>query len=269
MAKRSSNQERSQERTCLVVPRDEAYNRVLLQIEKANTVPNASVNENEEARRWYEFTAELLRRLFSTDELSDEFTGKGFISCDGDDITTGSYLKKLKSIYDRLELYPEDVSVARKCTSDDQVATIKKLIDKFHAVARQLKQRYMKRPTLEVTDEYDVQDLLHALLKINFDDIRSEEWTPSYAGGSSRMDFLLKAEKIVIEVKKTRSKLGIKEIGDQLAIDILRYRVHPDCKTLLCFVYDPEEQISNPKGLEQDLSQSVGEIQVRVYVAQR
>ena len=83
MAKRSSNQERSQTRTCLVVLRDEAVKRVLQQIEKANTVPNASVNENEEARRWYEFTAELLRQLFSTDELSDEFTGKSSFSFGG------------------------------------------------------------------------------------------------------------------------------------------------------------------------------------------
>jgi len=81
--------------------------------------------------------------------------------------------------------------------------------------------------------------------------------------------FLLKAEKVVIEVKKTRPKLGTKEVGDQLAIDILKYRGHPDCKTLVCFIYDPEERIPNPKGLEQDLSQLVGDMQVRVYVTQR
>ena len=40
-------------------------------------------------------------------------------------------------------------------------------------------------------DEYDVQDLFHALLTIYFEDIRKEEWSPSYAGGASRMDFLL------------------------------------------------------------------------------
>jgi hypothetical protein len=268
MVKRNSNKKGSQERTCLVVPREEALKRVLEQIEKARTVPNASVNENEEARLWYEFTAELLRQLFSTDELSDEFTGKSSFSLGGD-ITTGSYLKKLKSIYERIEMYPEDGSITRKCVSNDPVMAIKQLIDKFHTVTRQLRLRYDNRPTLDITDEYDVQDLLHALLRIHFDDIRHEEWTPSYAGGSSRMDFLLKAEKVVVEVKKTRAKLGTKEVGDQLAIDILRYRAHPDCKTLICFVYDPEERIPNPKGLEKDLSHSLGGMQVRVYVTQR
>ena len=107
------------------------------------------------------------------------------------------------------------------------------------------------------------------MLRIFFDDIRPEEWTPSYAGGSSRMDFLLKPEKIVVEVKKTRPKLGAKEVGEQLATDILRYRSHPACRTLICFVYDPEERIANPRGLEQDLNQLIGELQVRVFVVQK
>ncbi len=56
--------------------------------------------------------------------------------------------------------------------------------------------------------------LLHALLLLYFDDIRAEAWTPSYAGKSARMDFLLKNEGVVIEVKKTRLGLTDKELGD-------------------------------------------------------
>src|SRR2546425_4837451 len=77
------------------------------------------------------------------------------------------------------------------------------LCTRFHLIVRQLRSRHDNRATLDVNDEYDVQDLMHALLHLNFNDIRAEEWTPSYAGGSSRMDFLLKQEKIVIEAKKT------------------------------------------------------------------
>lgn len=46
-----------------------------------------------------------------------------------------------------------------------------------------------------MNDEYDVQDIIHALLKIEFDDIRPEEWGTSYAGSNSRMDFYLKMSK--------------------------------------------------------------------------
>ena len=96
-----------------------------------------------------------------------------------------------------------------------------------------------------ITDEYDVQDLLYALLRLDFDDIRAEDWTPSYAGGSARMDFLLKKEQVVIEVKKTREKLADREIGEQLMIDIAKYKAHPDCRTLISFIYDGLSPLSN------------------------
>lgn len=124
----------------------------------------------------------------------------------------------------------------------------------FYKVARQLRCRYDNRETLTIEDEYDVQDLLHALLLLYFDDVRAEEWTPSYAGKSARMDFLLKNESVVIEVKKTRLGLTDKELGDQLIIDVDRYKVHPDCKRLICFIYDAEGRIGNPKGLMADLN---------------
>lgn len=105
---------------------------------------------------------------------------------------------------------------------DDKLSNLISIISRFHTVARQLRDRHSNRPTLEINDEYDVQDLFHALLKIHFNDIRSEEVAPSYAGGSSRMDFLLKDEKLVVELKKTSQSLGAKEIGGQLLVDIQR-----------------------------------------------
>jgi hypothetical protein len=77
---------------------------------------------------------------------------------------------------------------ARGAKDPDIVVTI---AERFHSVVRQLRERREGRAMLEVTDEYDVQDLFHALLMIHFDDVRKEEWVPSYAGGASRMDFLL------------------------------------------------------------------------------
>jgi hypothetical protein len=143
------------------------------------------------------------------------------------------------------------------------------LCSRFHTVTRQLRERHSNRPTLDVTDEYDVQDLLHALLRIFFDDVRPEAWTPNYAGKSSRMDFLLPAEQLVIEAKKTRPGLAAKEIGTQLIDDISRYRQHPQCKRLICFVYDPDGRVANPRGLERDLSRNEAGLEVQVLVVPR
>lgn len=150
--------------------------------------------------------------------------------------------------------------------SYDANVVLFQLIDRFHLVVRQLRDRYNGRDTLDVEDEYDVQDLLHALLQLYYDDIRPEEWTPSSAGTSSRQDFLLKNEKIVIETKKTRKGLGNKELADELIIDIARYATHPDCNSLICFVYDPESRIKNPRGFENDLSKHADGLDVTVYI---
>ncbi len=148
----------------------------------------------------------------------------------------------------------------------DKDLLLSNLFDKFHSVVKQLRNRYSRRNTLDINDEYDVQYLLHALLKLYFSDIRAEEWTPSYAGGSSRMDFLLKEEKIVIEVKKTRKGLSDKELGKQLIEDKEKYKSHPDCNKLICFTYDPEGRIINPKGIQNDLNNQEVEFEIEIII---
>ncbi|MBD2345602.1 hypothetical protein H6G18_15795 [Anabaena subtropica FACHB-260] len=166
-----------------------------------------------------------------------------------------NYALSLDEVYPYL--YKKD---AQETLSEQAVNRLVVICRRFHLVARQLERRRLDnskaRETLKIKDEYDVQDLLNSLLKVDFDDVRSEEWTPSYAGSSSRVDFLLKAEKIVIEVKKTRETLTDKKIGEELAIDIIRYNNHPDCKYLFCFIYDPDGYLNNPNGLVNDLKNS-------------
>ncbi len=140
------------------------------------------------------------------------------------------------------------------------------IFERFHIVARQLLRRHSNRNTLKINDEYDVQDLLYALLRLHFDDVRPEEWTPSYAGAANRMDFLLKDEEFAIEVKMTREGLKDKELGDQLIIDIAKYQSHANCKCLYCFVYDPDSIIRNPRGLEKDLKKLGKDFPVNVFI---
>jgi hypothetical protein len=143
---------------------------------------------------------------------------------------------------------------------------IENLFLKFHSVAVEIARRHANRNTLRIKDEYDVQDLLHGLLRIHFEDIQDEEWTPSYAGGCCRIDFLLRNENIAIETKMTSKKLGHKKIREQLIIDKAHYRTHPLCKTLYCLVYDPHDKIKNPRGFEKDLSDKANSFETKVFV---
>jgi hypothetical protein len=106
---------------------------------------------------------------------------------------------------------------------------------------------------LSFRSEYDLQDLLHALLRPWVADIRPEEFTPSYAGSSTRMDFLLPTHELVIELKLVRDHAHARQIGKELIVDIEHYAVHPGCKHLWCVIYDPDRLISNVAGLVGDL----------------
>lgn len=123
---------------------------------------------------------------------------------------------------------------------------------------------------LSFSTEYDVQDLLHALLRPWVADIRPEEFTPSYAGSSTRMDFLLPRHRVVLELKSVRDRNHAKKIGDELIVDIDHYQRHPDCDHLWCVVFDQDHLLPNAEGLKTDLegqrSTKDGRVDVRVRV---
>ncbi len=150
---------------------------------------------------------------------------------------------------------------------DNAIGVVKRLLEQFPVVAKQLSYRHQGRGTLTIIDEYDVQDLLHALLKIQFNDVRPEDPCPNKAGASSRVDFVLKKEQIIIEAKMSSQRLTDKELGEQFSIDIQRYQSHPDCKSLIFFVYNPQLYIKNPSALVNDFSWCHDKLNVLVIVA--
>ena len=156
----------------------------------------------------------------------------------------------------------DETSSRASLDADGEICSI---LDRFPAVARALRARPHGRDPLAVNDEYDVQYLLGALLAVKFQDVRPEEWTPSYAGRASRIDFLLKGERIVVETKFARPGHADREVADELIIDKERYRAHSDCGALICFVYDPAHALRNPVALERDLAQDSPQ-RVRVVI---
>ena len=144
---------------------------------------------------------------------------------------------------------------------------VRKICLRLHAVARQLRLRKDSRPTVEVEDDYDLQDLLRALLKMEFDEVGTDEWTPPYAGSITRTTLLLNREQIAIVAKKTRPGMTTKEIAEQVAADSAFYSARNKCTTLFCFVYDPEGRIGSPNRLETDLTSVSDRYNVEVLVA--
>ena len=162
--------------------------------------------------KWYRDTSVTIERIFgeNTRHIKD-FTGIIYIltafSTNTPDYKfdhafhsgLDSARSVLESMIEELDTFGTD---AEPIPGLDPSRFVRDICDRFHLIVRQLRDRYAGRNTLEMEDEYDVQDLLHALLHLYFDDIRAEEWTPSYAAGNSRIDFLLKNERIIVETKE-------------------------------------------------------------------
>ncbi len=286
----------------LIVRRSEARQKLEDHIEKGRGIVNRPINSQEEmdqtnadAEKWRDYVIRLLPTFFDTMSVAEDYknkTQRTSISLRELHFTEerdifkqrmSQRIRELESILESLELYAESPAQqnashdTNDASKDPQVNALEKIeltAKRFHTVARQLLQRHrdhnIPRETLKVNDEYDAQDLFHGLLRLFFDDVRNEEWTPSYAGTASRIDFLLKQEQVLVEIKMTRQGLTkAKDVSDQLIIDSERYRVHPDCKMLVAFVYDPQEYLTNPRGIERDLSKTINDVPVKVIVSQR
>ncbi len=160
-----------------------------------------------------------------------------------------------------------DVRSIQPYSEEDPLQLIRKVCIRFHSVARHLRLRKEHRPTLEVEDDDDLQDLLCALLKVEFDEVGTDEWTPPYTGGAPRTTLFLNRDQIAVVVKKTRSGLTTKELADQVTADSAYYTNRDKCATLFCFIYDPEGRIGSPKQLETNLSSVSDHYTVEVLVA--
>jgi hypothetical protein len=135
----------------------------------------------------------------------------------------------------------------------DALKIIFDVCNRFKYFSRQIGRRYGDRKTIEFNDEYDFQDGLHSVLTLFFDDIRREEWTPSYAGGANRIDFIIKDKLIAIELKHAKKDSKAKDFGDQIIIDIEKYKGYKDLKHLICIIFDFSGFLPNPRGIESDL----------------
>jgi hypothetical protein len=136
------------------------------------------------------------------------------------------------------------------------------------AVLAILERELRGRPGIPIKDEYDLQRVLHALLRLETDDVEPEETTPRRAGGSYRIDFVLRREQVAIEVKMTRASLSAKDVRSQLVDDMFGYRGQVNVAALIAVVYDPHRRIDNPAGFELDINSDDPDLLVRVVVVQ-
>ena len=226
--------------------------------------------ESKEFKQWRRDTKVAIKKIFASDgeshakEFDDIFYPGPFCSSD---VAYPQHLRdaeaKLKSMIREIKDYG---LAANQVLDGDAFLSLQKLFKRFDGLARQIAKGMMIGPLLKLTMNTMCRILCKYFSSCISMTSGPKSSTPNHAGSGSRMDFLLKNELMVIETKKTRKGLADKEVGEQLIIDIQKYRTHPDCKTLICFVYDPDRIIKNPIALEKDLSKSEQDFKVTVIV---
>ncbi len=148
----------------------------------------------------------------------------------------------------------------------DSVSLVVAIGQRLVSVHRELARRHGGRETISLEDEYDYQDLFRGLLRLFFGDVRPEEWTPSYAGANSRIDFILPEVGVAVELKVARDSMTAKTLGEQLIVDIARYETHGSVSHLVCLVFNGGGFIVNPRGVELDLSSASGGLATSVRI---
>lgn len=143
--------------------------------------------------------------------------------------------------------FPEESETANTPAAHEALL---RLLSRFHVYAKELQaQPRAGHSAWKITDEYDVQHALCALLRTHFDNVKSEETTPSHAGSSSRVDFLLVNERMGVEAKMMRDSLSERKLGEQLLLDVVHFPRHPQCESLIFLIYDPAHMIRSPVSL--------------------
>lgn len=204
----------------------------------------------------------VIKRIFGVGDISEEEINADLLSLASSDIDTQTLL-----ILEDLEKVLLKVAYLN-LNAEEMVRSI--LNNFSNAVQKVIKERRKGHDNFEINDEYDVQDILYVILKSVFPNLKEEESTPKIGGTSSRVDFVLREEAIMIEAKMIKSTDdNEKKFIDQLKVDFESYHEASFLKKLFCFVYDPFKKtrdIANFQDLNGDRTKGKNSFNIEVIV---
>lgn len=200
---------------------------------------------------------EELYQILKTDEMKKDLYYQIISAC----VHTEFSMNEIKEIlqqfftsrktFDVIDLYMLEVMHGKNIEvgfhEHSAVETVLKILGNFsNSIKKVTSDRYNKRNGIEIKDEYDVQDMLFALLKGFFQDLEREDPVPKLAGKSSRIDLNIRSQGIMIEVKMIKEKdKDHKKFIEELKVDIINYSEWKELKHLILFTYDPYKKTTD------------------------
>lgn len=151
----------------------------------------------------------------------------------------------LRILADMIRLEKERKRGASSIVSTETVETV---LTGFHVATLHLQNRKRKGKedkAFAIEDEYDVQDMLYAMLRPLVPDLEREDSTKKVAGKGGFLDFRSDELELIIEVKYCNDAKRAKELVDECNARIKRYGNREDLNTLMFFIYDPDRYLLN------------------------
>ena len=115
---------------------------------------------------------------------------------------------------------------------------------------------------LKIKNEYDVQHLLYACLKLFYPMARAEVSEDS-GYNTVRTDIFVDSQH-VIEVKCTRGNMKLKKLTEEIEADM----VHYSAKNIYFFLYDKEKIIENPLVFKKNYEEKVAGKKIHIIIHQ-
>lgn len=115
---------------------------------------------------------------------------------------------------------------------------------------------------LKIKNEYDVQHLLYACIKLLYPMARAEV-SEDTGYGTVRTDIFLDNNH-VIEVKCTRKNMSLKKLTEEIEADMIHY----NAENIYFFLYDKEKIIENPMVFKKCYEEKIKEKKVYIIIHQ-
>jgi len=139
----------------------------------------------------------------------------------------------------------------REVLPEPSIAMVESLCRRLPQAARVLSSRTRReKAPFDIEDEYDVQDLLHAIIRAHLKYSVQEDPLPKVAGArSGRADISIEELGVLIEVKFVRRPDDQRRIFEEFSQDLVLYAQWPHLKTLLYLIYNSSD-LKDPETLE-------------------
>ena len=165
----------------------------------------------------------------------------------------------------------ESILLQIKFVNKNADEVVRDVLNNFsNAIQKIISGRRLNHPEFKIEDEYDVQDISYVILKTIFPNLREEDPIPKVGGKSTKIDLILREEKILIEIKMIKAKDSNEtHFIEQLKVDFESYHECKWLRKLFCFVYDPYKKtrdISNFNDLNGDRTKGEHNFNVEVIV---